>query len=159
MTSPHTPVDVPPLQHVFDLDVQLGAAQELGQVGGGRRRVVPILGGALTAPHMSGTVLAGGADWQTVFAEGITLLQARYTIQMSGGDIVGVLNTGVRRSSPAVSARIVAGEQVDPASYYFRSTPVFEVGPGPYRWLAESVFVCTGERLPDRVRLAVFQVV
>ena len=37
-----------------------------------------------------------------------------------------------------------AGEDVDPSLYSFRATPIFEVGPGPYQWLTENVFISTG---------------
>ncbi len=147
----------PPLVHVFDLDVQVAPAQELGEVGGGRRRVIPITGGSLSGPNLSGQVLPGGADWQTIRPDGVTLLQARYTIRMSDGATIGIINTGVRRAAPDVVRRLTAGEVVDPSLYYFRATPVFEVGPGPYQWLTESVFVSVGERLPDRVRLRVYR--
>jgi hypothetical protein len=152
------PNDGPALIHVFDLDVRVSPAQELGEVGGGRRRVIPITGGGLTGPDLKGEVLPGGADWQTIRPDGVTLLQARYTIRMSDGATIGIVNTGVRRAAPDLVRRLTAGEDVDPALYYFRATPIFEVGPGPYQWLTESVFISTGARRPDRVELKVFKV-
>lgn len=148
----------PMLTHRFDLRVKVAPAQELGEFGGGRRRVIPITGGDLSGPGLNGEVLPGGADWQTLAADGVTRLEARYTLRMSDGAIVGVVNAGVRRASPEVVRRLTAGEVVDPALVYFRTTPVFEVGPGPHRWLTESVFVGLGERLPDLVRIKVFEV-
>jgi hypothetical protein len=148
----------PALDWVFDLDVKVGAAQELGEAGGGRRRVIPITGGGLTGPRMAGEVLPGGADWQTLRADGVTLLQARYTVRMPDGAVIGIINTGVRRASPEVARRLAGGELVDPSLYYFRASPVFEVGPGPYAWLTENLFVSVGQRLPDLVRLKVYQV-
>ena len=148
----------PALAHVFDLWVEVGLAQELGEVGGGRRRVIPITGGRLVGPGLTGEVLAGGADWQTIRPDGVTLLQARYTVRMDDGATVGIVNTGVRRADPDVVRRLTAGEDVDPALYYFRATPVFEVGPGRHRWLTESVFVSAGARRPSRVELGVFKV-
>jgi hypothetical protein len=148
----------PALVHVFDLDVRVAPAQELGEVGGGRRRVIPIVGGGLSGAGLKGEVLPGGADWQTIRPDGVTLLQARYTIRMSDGATLGVINTGVRRAAPDVVRRLTAGEDVDPALYYFRATPIFEVGPGPYQWLTENVFISTGARHPDRVALKVFKV-
>lgn len=154
--------DAPSLKHVFDLRVKVAAAQELGEVGGGRRRVIPITGGDLIGKgprgeDLRGEVLAGGADWQTLRPDGVTLLQARYTVKMSDGQTVGIINTGVRRAAPDVARRMAAGELVDPSLYYFRAAPVFEVGPGSLGWLTESLFVSVGERLPDLVRLKVYQ--
>ena len=54
--------------------------------------------------------------------------------------------------------RLLKGERVDPALYYFRSSPTFEVADGPYAWLRESVFVCAGAREPDRVVLDCYAV-
>jgi len=148
----------PALDWVFDLDVKVGPAQELGEANGGRRRVIPITGGGLKGPGMSGEVLEGGADWQTLRADGVTLLQARYTVRMTDGAVIGIINTGVRRASPEVARRLAAGELVDPAQYYFRASPAFEVGPGPWGWLTETLFVSVGQRLPDLVRLKVYRV-
>lgn len=148
----------PGLTHCFDLEVEVGPAQDLGQYGGGRRRVVPILGGRLVGPQLSGAIQPGGADWQTLRPDGLTLLQARYTVRMDDGQVVGIINTGVRRASPEVAARMAGGEWVDPAQYYFRASPIFEVGEGPYGWLVENLFVSAGERRPDCVNLGVFQV-
>lgn len=148
----------PPLVHVFDLNVKVAPAQELGDVGGGRRRVIPIIGGDLTGPDLHGDVLQGGADWQTIRPDGVTLLQARYTVRMSTGETIGITNTGVRRAPAEIVKRITAGEVVDPSLVYFRATPIFEVGPGRYGWLTENVFISAGERLPDLVRLKVYRV-
>ena len=148
----------PPLTHVFDLRVKVAPAQELGEVGGGRRRVIPIVGGDLTGPGLHGEVLPGGADWPTLRADGVTLLQARYTVRMDDVQVVGIVNTGVRRASPEIARRLTAGEVVDPTLYYFRAAPVFEVGPGSLGWLTASLFVSIGERLPDLVRLKVYRV-
>jgi len=148
----------PALIPVFDLTVEVGPAQELGEVGGGRRRVIPITGGRLTGPGLAGEILPGGADWQTIRPDGVTLLQARYTVRMGDGATIGIINTGVRRADPDVVRRLTAGEDLDPALYYFRATPVFEVGAGRHQWLTESVFVSAGARRPSRVELSVFKV-
>lgn len=150
--------DAPALTHRFDLLIRVGAAQELGQVGGGRRRVIPILGGELLGGGLKGEILPGGADWQTLRPDGVTLLQAKYTVRMDDGQVVGITNTGVRRAAPEVAQRMAAGERVDPSLYYFRASPVFEAGPGRFGWLTENLFVSAGERLPDLVRLKVYQV-
>ncbi len=52
--------------------MEVGTPHELGDVGGGRRRVVPILGGAVQGPRLSAVVLPGGANWQTIYPGGRT---------------------------------------------------------------------------------------
>lgn len=147
------------LEAVFQLTVRVGEALELGEVGGGRRRMIPILGGELhgsgTRSAESGIVLPGGADWQTLGSDGVTRLHARYAIRMSNGDIVGVNNSGVRRASADIADRMAAGLEVDHSQYHFVTTPVFEAAQGPHRWLSEHVFLARGLRFPDRVDLQV----
>jgi hypothetical protein len=55
-------------------------------------------------------------------------------------------------------ARLTRGEPVDPALVYCRTTPQFEAPTGPYEWLNRSVFVGSAARMPDRVRIEVFEV-
>ena len=43
-------------------------ALDLGDVGKGGRRIVPIVGGDFSGPKMRGKVLPGGADWQVIRA-------------------------------------------------------------------------------------------
>ena len=69
-----------------------------------------------------------------------------------------MFNPGVRVAPPAVIARLTAGEMVDPALYYFRTTPRFDVGDSPHGWLRRQVFVGRGIRMPSEVILQVFAV-
>jgi len=146
------------LSHVFTAHVDVGAPLELGPVAEGRRRIVPILGGSVTGPRLTASILPGGADWQIIRADGAAQVVARYTLRTEDGTLVSVVNTGLRRGPPEVLARLAAGRPVDPNEYYFRTTPIFEVAPGPHGWLADNVFVATGERLADQVVIRVFLV-
>jgi hypothetical protein len=124
----------------------------------GRRRIVPILGGTVRGPRLQAEVLPGGADWQVVRSDGVVELVARYSILTGDGVEIAVVNRGLRRASPDTMARMARGEAVDPALVYCRTTPRFEAPAGPYGWLNASVFVASAERLPDKVRIAVFEV-
>jgi hypothetical protein len=53
---------------------------------------------------------------------------------------------GVRHGPADVMARLAKGESVDPASYYFRTAPVFETAAPRYDWLNRIVSVATGRR-------------
>jgi hypothetical protein len=144
------------LDHVFTAHVDIGAPLDLGAVSTGRRRIVPILGGSVTGPRLTAAILPGGADWQIVRADGTAEVIARYTLRTDDGTLISVVNKGIRRGPPGVLARLAAGEVVDPALYYFRTSPVFEVAPGPHGWLADNIFVATGERHEKQVVIRVF---
>ena len=144
------------LSHVFTAHVDIGAPLELGPVGTGRRRIIPITGGSVSGPRLTATILPGGADWQIVRANGTAEVVARYTLRAEDGTLISVINTGLRRGTPEVLARLAAGEPVDPSEYYFRTSPVFDVTAGPHGWLAENIFVATGERQATQVVIKVF---
>ncbi|MES2443214.1 MAG: DUF3237 domain-containing protein [Pseudomonadota bacterium] len=152
--------DFPPptLEFAFGATVTLGKPQELGTRGGSRSRFVPITGGKVSGPRLDGVVLPGGGDWQEIGEDGVTLIHARYLLQAADGTAISVDNPGVRVATPAIIARLTAGEDLDPSLYYFRTTPVFAVAPGPHDWLRRSVFVCQGARHPDTVELRIFRV-
>jgi hypothetical protein len=148
----------PSLTRVFEARILVGPPQELGDIGGGRRRIVPILGGLVEGARLKADVLPGGADWQTIFPDGRTDVLARYTLRASDGASIGIVNRGVRRGPAEVIRRLTAGEIVGPHEYYFRTTPVFEVAQGPHAWLLDYTFVGVGIRLPDCVLLEIYAV-
>jgi hypothetical protein len=151
-------VVAPGLEYVFEVAVQVGPARELGAADGITHRYVPILGGTVSGPRFNGRVPPGGNDTQRIHADGRTEILARYLLEASDGAIVQVTNPGVRRAAPEVMKRLLAGENIDPGQYYFRTTPTFETAASAYRWMLESVFVCVGIRRPDSVTLRYFAV-
>lgn len=151
------------LTPALTITATLGPMQDLGLTGRGHRRIIPIAGGILdgTAPDgtpFHGTVLPGGADWQVIRPDGVAEVEARYTLQLSDGTLVLITNRGYRHGPPEVLGRLATGESVDPSEYYFRTTPIFEVAPGPHDWLTRTVFVATGERRAAEVIIRVFRV-
>jgi hypothetical protein len=146
------------LRHLCDLAISLGAPLELGHAARGRRRVIPITGGTVSGERLQGEVLAGGADWQTIFPDGTVELEARYTLKLDDGALLDVTNQGFRHGPPEVLDALARGEAVDPQRYYMRTTPRFETGDARYAWLNRAIFVGSGARLPDAVRLSFFEV-
>jgi hypothetical protein len=122
------------------------------------RRIVAITGGTFEGPMLKGKVLPGGADWQLIQPDGLSMLDTRYTIQTDDGRIVYVQNKGTRHAAPDVMKRLLAGERVDPALVYFRTVPTFETSSPELQWLVRSVFVGIGERYPDDVRIRFWRV-
>ncbi len=149
----------PTLEFEFRMRVQIGTPLDQGAWDGQRRRIMPIAGGTFEGPRFSGTILPGGADWQSVrVADGVARIDARYMLRHEDGTLITMTDCGVRRGPPEVMARLAAGEAVDPSLYYFRTTPRFEVKEGPHRWLGDHVFVGLGHRRPDAVEFEIFRV-
>jgi hypothetical protein len=158
MAIPDTPLAAPALAPFADLSVQVAAPIEVGAVGHGTRRVIPILGGTCTARDWSARVLPGGADFQLIVNERMARLEARYVLETDAGDRIYVHNDAVRTAAPEVMARLVRGEPVDPAQVYFRCVPRFEVAAPSLAWMMERVFLGTGMRRPDEVVMRFFEV-
>jgi hypothetical protein len=146
-----TPAAAPRLTFAFELRVQVAPPLVVGQVAGGTRRIVQILGGSFEGPGIRGKVVPGGADWQMIQADGFSALDTRYTLETDKGQTIYVQNAGVRHAAPDVMAKLLAGQPVDPAAVYFRTVPRFETAAADLQWLARSVFVGTGERNPSDV--------
>ncbi|HYM31071.1 MAG TPA: DUF3237 domain-containing protein [Candidatus Cybelea sp.] len=148
----------PGLEFLLEARVRVEPALELGEVPRGRRRIIPIAGGTFEGPKLRGVVVPGGADWQIVRPDGLAELTARYTLQTDDGALIFVVNRGVRHGPAEVVAKLMRGEPVDSASYYFRTTPTFETGSRKYDWLNRHVFVAVGERHPAEVAIRMYQV-
>jgi hypothetical protein len=146
------------LEFVFEAAVTLDPAMILGPTGVGVRRIIPITGGTVKGPALNGTVLPGGADWQVVRDDGMTEIDARYTLKSDDGALIYVSNPGIREARPEVIARINAGEIVDPSLYYFRTLPRLETSAPKYAWMNRRLFVCRGARLPDRVQMRYYRI-
>ena len=123
---------------------------------GGLRRMVPILGGQVQGVGWTGRVLPGGADFQWIVGQTLAHLDARYIIEIDGGDRIFVQNRAVRAASAEVTAKLLRGEPVDPSLVYFRCSPSFETTSKSLAWIHERIFVGTGVRHPDQVLLRYF---
>jgi hypothetical protein len=121
----------------------------VGETPASFRRVGLVYGGQFEGERLSGEVLDGGSDWQSVRSDGSTILDVRLNLKTDDGAVIGMTYKGVRRGPPEIIARLDNGEEVDPASYYFRISPMFEVGPGEYDWLNGVLAVGLGHRFAD----------
>jgi len=151
-------MEAPGLEWTARLTVLLGAPLEIGPTARGLHRVIPITGGSVEGPRFSGRILPGGADWQYVASDGLTEVDARYTMESSSGVRVGISSRGVRFGPPDVLARLGRGEAVGPGEYYFRTAMRFEAPRGEFEWMGQAIFLAKAQRLPSEVRIDVFQV-
>ncbi len=148
----------PQLVHVCDLAVKLGPIREMGQGKAGRRRIIPIIGGAVIGPRLSGAILDVGADWQTIYADGSANLDTRYAFETDDGAVIEIINHGLRHGPAEVLERIAAGEAVPHNQYYMRTHARLETGDPRYGWVNSALFVGTGQRLKDQVMISLFKI-
>jgi len=167
-----TPVaPVPGLEPAFTVDARLGPLEDHGMTRAGHRRVIAIAGGrARFLPWDGGLgdggldaavdaeILPGGADWQVVRADGTIEIDTRYSAVTAAGEYVHFRTSGVRSGPPAVLAALLAGEQVDPAAYYFRVAVYLETAAARLSCLERSIFVASAVRGADSVTYTAYRV-
>lgn len=140
---------------IMRLDVQ--PYQVIGGPEGAFRRVGVVPGGIFEGERLSGKVLPGGNDWQTVRNDGSTLLDVKLVLETTDGAHIGMTYKGVRRGPPDVIERVNKGEDVDPATYYFRTNPVFETA-SSYSWINGILAIGAGYRTPAGVIYSLFEI-
>jgi hypothetical protein len=138
---------VPHLSPVARVSVAIARPLIIGKLEAGLREVIPITGGTVEGPLLKGKVLPGGADWCLTRGDGVAEIWARYTIALDDGPLVAIINSGL------------AHPQTD-GSYRGRTVPQFELAPGPYDWLRDSIFIGTllAHASGDQVDLEFFRV-
>jgi hypothetical protein len=72
--------------------------------------------------------------------------------------LIAMTYQGVRHGPPEIVAKIDKGEDVDPASYYFRTNPLFETASTRYDWLNRIVAIGIGQRLAAGPVYSIFEV-
>ena len=134
-------------EFAFTIHAELAEPEVIGKMAQGVRRYVRILGGSVSGPKLTGSVLAGGGDSQLVLSDTLLELEARYFLRASDGTGISVVNKGLRRAPKTVTERLLQGESVDASEYYFRTSPRFEAPlDSAHAWLNESLFVASAER-------------
>jgi hypothetical protein len=142
----------PRLTLIFRLEAELGEPVDVGDVHGGRRRIVPLTGGTFEGPELNGTLVPSvSADWQIVLPDGTALGDIRYTLKTDGGALLYVQSRGVRHGSTEVLERLGRGEDVDAGEYTFRTATQIESASRELDWLNKGVFVGVGGRAPGAV--------
>jgi hypothetical protein len=141
---------------MLELKVEVGKPVDFGQVAGQGRRFIPITGGTVSGEY-EGTIIPGGADWQTIGPNGVIDLEARYGLLLSG-EAVEVRSSGLRSGTPEVLARLATGAILPGSDYYFRTVVRFYTSSQQLAHLNNLLAIAVGERLPTHVRLSLYRV-
>ena len=129
------PKNTPELEFALQLKVTLGDAYNCGETQHGLRTIIPITGGTFEGPHIKGTIINGGADYQLANAAiNRTELEAIYCIKTDDGVNIHVRNRGIIWSGKDANGN---------PSFYFKAAPQFEApADSKYAWLNNALFVC-----------------
>jgi hypothetical protein len=145
---------VPSLVPAFEVVADLGALEDHGMTRAGHRRIIPVVGGTVTG-DFTGSILAGGADWQTVRADGSIEIDGRYSAQADDGSLLYIRARGVRSGDPAVLEALLRGDDVEPDAYYFRAALTLESASRPE--FERAVYVASYIREASRVRYVAYR--
>lgn len=146
------------MQPLFVIKLDVKPIVVVGQTPGPFRRVGIVPSGTFAGDRLSGTVLDGGSDWQTVRDDGSTTLDVRLLLKTDDDVTIGMSYRGIRHGPADLIQRLERGQVIDPSSYYFRITPIFEAPAGRYEWLNRIIAVGTGHRLENGPVYSVFEV-
>ena len=142
-------------EYLFSMDIAVGTPQVVS----GGLRVVPVIGGTVTGPALTGEVLGGAsADWLRVEPDGTAHMDVRFTIQAESGALIYVHYSGIRTGAPEMLARLGRGEAVPPSDYYFRVAIRFVTGDAELAWMNRVLAVGVGQRPPGGPRYDVYAV-
>jgi hypothetical protein len=143
---------------LMTLTVKVEGAQKIGAVPLGTRVTAPVPSGTFEGPRLRGAVLPGGGDWTLLRGDGVLELDLRLTLATDDGALIHMTSLGLRHGPPEVLAALSRGERVDPAAYYFRTTPRFETAHPKYAFLNRLVAVATADRRAEGPTYTIFEV-
>jgi hypothetical protein len=137
---------------------EVGALVSLGPAKYGERRYVPLAGGTVVGPELSGTIVDGGVDWQVARGDGVLDIAAHYVIRTVDGALIEVQSDGMRHGRPEVMARLARGEAVARDEYFFRTVMRFQTGAAAWLHLNKVLALAVGQREAAAVLLDVYRI-
>jgi Protein of unknown function (DUF3237) len=155
--SMHSTLQEPKLEFAFEVRLHFTRVQNIEKMPtGAGRGAVYVDSGEFSGPHLRGKAVPNsGGDYSLFRPDDVLAFDARYMLQEDDGTLILVRNNGYLwgRSADTMDRlrkmAFAAGPTVDPADYYLRAFPTFEVNTGKHDWLMRYVFVGVGERKAD----------
>jgi Protein of unknown function (DUF3237) len=130
----------------------------LGDTPYGSRRIARFGTGSFEGPKLKGTVLPGGGGWTLMRRDDVLEIDVRLTLETDDKQYIYMSWKGFRHGPKEVIDRLNRGEDVDPETYYFRTTPYFETSSAKYAWMNRICSIATGARAGSGRTFHVFQV-
>jgi hypothetical protein len=153
------PIGAPPaLVPMAQIRCEVGELVSLGPGKHGERRYVPLGGGTVDGPELSGRLVEGGVDWQVNRADGVLDIAAHYVIRTGDGALIEVQSDGMRHGPAQVMARLARGEPVARDEYFFRTLMRFQTGAPAWVHLNKVMAIAVGQREKGLVVLDVYRI-
>lgn len=129
----------PGLEKLFRMEILLGDAFPLGEVGSGYQEIVAITGGSFEGV-INGEIMDFGGDWGLLYNDKINELNAKYLLKTEDGAYISI-ECGGKLIMSMEDMAAAENEPANEADYYFRQTVKFTTGMEQYDWLNEIVAV------------------
>jgi Protein of unknown function (DUF3237) len=158
-----TPVDQLPLvtalpvEHLFDMHVNLQPAQPIPTPVGSRMTFITTRG-VVEGPKLRGEVLPGGGDWLIIGSDGVGRVDVRATLRTHDGALIHYESRGIIKIPVDGVQRLAAGEVLPFAETYIRTTPKFETSDERYAWLSEVVALGYNILSPNHIDYRMYRV-
>jgi hypothetical protein len=140
------PATTPGLLHLFTMRATLAPGLDGGEGPLGRRTLNAVAQGDFAGDRLRGEINPGTGDWMLT-RNNIRVVDARVVLRTDDGAVIH-MSYGGRIMFPddlGEAARDTATRHlIDPARYYFRTTPLFETGATRYAWINGIVAIGSG---------------
>ena len=150
-------IDALPVEHLFDMHVNLQPAQPITTPVGMRMTFITT-GGVIDGPKLQGEVLPGGGDWLLVGSDGVGRVDVRATIRTHDDVLIHYEARGIIKIPADGLERLAAGEVLPFGETYVRTTPKFETTDERYAWLYEVVAVGYNILSPNHIDYRIYRV-
>ncbi|KAF7882505.1 uncharacterized protein EAF02_005868 [Botrytis sinoallii] len=156
-SKPEYTLPTPSLQFLFHLECDMEEFHPIGDGGHGNRATVIFKGGRFEGPHLRGTILPGGGDWETIQNTPSESLQTahldtRYNLLTHDNHCIYLRTTGVRTGPRDVLEALGEEDKHTAHDYKMRLNLTFECDDaGKYGWLNRVVGIASSGRNGGRV--------
>jgi hypothetical protein len=124
----------------------------------GSRRIFRFDTGSFEGPKLRGTVLPGGSGSTLMRRDDVLEIDVRLTLETEDKQQICMTWKALRHGPKEVMDRLNRGENVDPGTYYFRTTRYFETSSEKYGWMNRICSIAAGSQTASKRTLQVFQV-
>jgi hypothetical protein len=150
-------IDALPVEHLFDMHVNLQPAQPITTPFGMRMTFITT-GGVIDGPRLQGELLPGGGDWLLVGSDGVGRVDVRATIKTHDDALIHYEARGIIKVPADGLTRLAAGEVLGFDETYVRTTPTFETADERYAWLSGLVAVGYNVLSPNHIDYRIYRV-